>query len=54
MLKTGHGHVNYDAIPAVVYTHPEVAWVGKNEDELKKAGVAYKIGKVRFLSSTFI
>ena len=46
MLKNGHGHVNYDAIPAVVYTHPEVAWVGKNEDELKKAGVAYKIGKV--------
>lgn len=52
MLKTGHGHVNYDAIPAVVYTHPEVAWVGKNEEELKKAGVAYKIGKFPFLANS--
>jgi len=32
------GHVNYNAIPSVIYTHPEVAWVGKNEEELKKAG----------------
>lgn len=32
------GHVNYDAIPSVIYTHPEVAWVGKNEQELKAAG----------------
>lgn len=45
IIKTGHGHVNYDAIPSVVYTHPEVAWVGKNEEELKKAGVAYKVGE---------
>ncbi len=44
IIKTGHGHVNYDAIPSVVYTHPEVAWVGKNEEELKAAGVAYKVG----------
>lgn len=51
-LKVGHGHVNYDAIPAVVYTHPEVAWVGKNEEELKKAGVAYKIGKFPFLANS--
>ena len=46
ILKTGHGHVNYDAIPAVVYTHPEVAWVGRNAEELDKAGVEYKVGKV--------
>lgn len=52
ILKSGHGHVNYDAIPAVVYTHPEVAWVGKNEDELKKAGVNYKIGKFPFLANS--
>ncbi len=45
IIKAGHGHVNYAAIPAVVYTHPEVAWVGKNEEELKKEGVEYKIGK---------
>ena len=42
------GHVNYDAIPAVVYTAPEVASVGKTEEELKAAGVDYKIGKFPF------
>lgn len=47
VIARGHGHVNYQAIPAVVYTHPEVAWVGKNEQELKDEGVEYKIGKVR-------
>jgi len=45
------GHVNYDAIPAVVYTHPEVASVGKTEDELKAAGVAYKTGKFPFTAN---
>lgn len=43
IIKTGHGHVNYGAIPAVIYTHPEVAWTGKNEQELKEAGVKYKV-----------
>ncbi len=42
------GHINYDAIPSVVYTWPEVASVGKTEEELKKAGVAYKSGKFPF------
>jgi dihydrolipoamide dehydrogenase len=42
------GHVNYDVIPGVVYTYPEVAAVGKTEDELKQAGVAYKVGKFNF------
>ncbi|MDE2074582.1 MAG: dihydrolipoyl dehydrogenase [Alphaproteobacteria bacterium] len=45
------GHVNYDAIPAVVYTAPEVAAVGKTEEELKAAGVAYKIGKFPFTAN---
>lgn len=39
------GKVNYEAIPGVVYTFPEVATVGKTEEELKKAGIAYKVGK---------
>lgn len=42
------GHVNYDVIPSVVYTSPEVASVGKTEEELKKAGIAYKSGKFPF------
>jgi dihydrolipoamide dehydrogenase len=45
------GHVNYDAIPAVVYTAPEVASVGKTEEELKAAGVAYKTGKFPFTAN---
>ncbi|HWB00383.1 MAG TPA: FAD-dependent oxidoreductase, partial [Pirellulales bacterium] len=47
-LATGYGHVNYDAIPAVAYTHPEVAGVGKTEEQLKDAGVPYKKGKFPF------
>ncbi|MDF3047996.1 MAG: dihydrolipoamide dehydrogenase [Candidatus Midichloriaceae bacterium] len=47
-----HGHVNYGAIPGVVYTHPEVASVGKTEDELKKAGVEYAVGKFPFLANS--
>jgi dihydrolipoamide dehydrogenase len=45
------GHVNYDAIPSVVYTAPEVASVGKTEEELKAAGLAYKTGKFPFTAS---
>ncbi|MBS0279769.1 MAG: dihydrolipoyl dehydrogenase, partial [Proteobacteria bacterium] len=45
------GHVNYDAIPSVVYTFPEVATVGKTEEELKAAGVAYKVGKFPFTAN---
>lgn len=50
-LATGYGHVNYDVIPGVVYTHPEVGSVGKTEDELKEAGVAYKKGTFPFLAN---
>jgi len=42
------GHVNYEAIPSVVYTAPEVASVGRTEEELKAAGIAYRIGKFPF------
>ena len=42
------GHMNYDVIPGVIYTHPEVAWVGKTEEELKESGVQYKVGKFPF------
>jgi dihydrolipoamide dehydrogenase len=45
------GHVNYDVIPAVVYTAPEVASVGKTEEELKEAGVAYRVGKFPFTAN---
>lgn len=45
------GHVNYDVIPGVVYTSPEVAAVGKTEEELKSAGVQYKAGKFLFLAN---
>ncbi|CAG7851228.1 Dihydrolipoyl dehydrogenase, mitochondrial; AltName: Full=Dihydrolipoamide dehydrogenase; AltName: Full=Glycine decarboxylase complex subunit L; AltName: Full=Lipoamide dehydrogenase component of pyruvate dehydrogenase complex; AltName: Full=Pyruvate dehydrogenase complex E3 component; Flags: Precursor [Serendipita indica DSM 11827] len=51
-IQSGHGHVNYDAIPSVIYTHPEVAWVGKTEQELKAAGVQYKVGKYPFLANS--
>jgi dihydrolipoamide dehydrogenase len=42
------GHVNYDAIPGVVYTHPEVAWVGFGEEELKEKGIEYVLGRSFF------
>ncbi|HVV80260.1 MAG TPA: dihydrolipoyl dehydrogenase [Pseudolabrys sp.] len=45
------GHVNYDAIPAVVYTMPEIASVGKTEEELKTAGIAYNVGKFPFTAN---
>ena len=43
-----HGHVNYDAIPWVIYTAPEIAWVGKTEQQLKAEGVAYRAGRFPF------
>jgi dihydrolipoamide dehydrogenase len=47
-MVTGYGHVDYNAIPNVVYTHPEIASVGKTEEELKAAGVPYKKGSFPF------
>ncbi|OZJ04791.1 Dihydrolipoyl dehydrogenase, mitochondrial [Bifiguratus adelaidae] len=52
MIATGHGHVNYDVIPSVIYTHPEVAWVGKSEDEIKKSGTPYKVGSYPFVANS--
>ncbi|WP_299932009.1 dihydrolipoyl dehydrogenase [uncultured Pelagimonas sp.] len=46
-----HGHVNYDVIPGVIYTAPEVASVGKTEDQLKEEGRAYKVGKFSFMAN---
>jgi len=46
------GHVDYDLVPSVVYTAPEVAWVGKTEEQLKDAGVAYKVGKFPFVANS--
>lgn len=48
-IVTGYGHVNYDAIPNVVYTYPEIASVGRTEEELKKAGIEYKKGSFPFM-----
>ncbi|HHY51303.1 MAG TPA: dihydrolipoyl dehydrogenase, partial [Alphaproteobacteria bacterium] len=45
------GHVNYAAIPSVMYTSPEVAWVGRSEDELKAEGIDYKVGKFPFTAN---
>ena len=46
------GHVNYAVIPAVIYTSPEVAMIGKTEKELKKENIKYKIGKFPFLANS--
>ncbi|KAI8593563.1 dihydrolipoamide dehydrogenase precursor [Geranomyces variabilis] len=51
-IAGGHGHVNYGAIPSVIYTYPEVAWVGKTEAELKAAGVKYKVGGFPFMANS--
>ena len=51
MLAGKSGHVNYDVIPGVIYTAPEVAWVGLNEEELTQQGVDYRIGKFPFMAN---
>ena len=45
------GHTNFDLIPSVIYTSPEIAWVGKTEQQLKAEGVAYRVGKIPFLAN---
>ena len=52
IINGQHGHVNYDAIPGVVYTYPEVASVGKTEDELKAAGASYNKGVFPFSANS--
>lgn len=50
-MATGYGHINYGAIPAVIYTAPEIAAVGATEEALKEAGVRYKVGRFNFAAN---
>lgn len=51
-IKKGYGHVNYGAIPSVMYTHPEVAWVGQSEADVKNAGIKYRVGTFPFSANS--
>jgi dihydrolipoamide dehydrogenase len=51
-IKKGYGHVNYGAIPSVMYTHPEAAWVGQTEQEVKASGKAYNVGSFPFVANS--
>ena len=51
MIATGHGHIDYNTIPSIVYTHPEIASVGKSEQELSEQGIEYKKGSFPFLAN---
>lgn len=48
----GPCHIDYNCVPSVIYTHPEVGWVGKTEEDLKNEGVQYKIGKFPYLANS--
>ena len=52
IIASQAGHVNYDVIPSVIYTCPEVAQVGKTEDQIKKENIKYKVGKFPFLANS--
>jgi dihydrolipoamide dehydrogenase len=52
MMAGQKSHINYDLVPAVVYTMPEVATIGKTEEQLKAAGISYKVGKFPFLANS--
>jgi dihydrolipoamide dehydrogenase len=51
VLAGNHGHVNYGVIPGVIYTTPEVANIGRTEEQLKEAGIPYKVGKFSFMGN---
>jgi dihydrolipoamide dehydrogenase len=51
-LSGSRGHVNYDSIPSVVYTHPEVAWVGKTEEQLESENISYISGLFPFIANS--
>ncbi|XP_070558884.1 dihydrolipoyl dehydrogenase, mitochondrial-like [Ptychodera flava] len=51
-IAGGPVHIDYNCVPSVVYTHPEVAWVGKTEEQLKEEGVQYKVGKFPFAANS--
>jgi dihydrolipoamide dehydrogenase len=48
----GVPHIDYNCVPSVIYTHPEVAWVGKTEEQLKEEGVPYNIGKFPLMANS--
>ena len=50
-IANKQAEVNYDLVPNVIYSHPEIAWGGKNENELKSSGIKYKVGKFPFAAS---
>jgi dihydrolipoamide dehydrogenase len=52
MIAGQHPHIDYNCIPGVVYTHPEIAWVGQTEEDLQAAGRAYKAGKFPFMANS--
>uniref|UniRef100_A0A8D2QBV7 dihydrolipoyl dehydrogenase n=1 Tax=Zonotrichia albicollis TaxID=44394 RepID=A0A8D2QBV7_ZONAL len=51
-MAGGAVHIDYNCVPSVIYTHPEVAWVGKSEEQLKEEGVEYKVGKFPFAANS--
>jgi dihydrolipoamide dehydrogenase len=51
LIAGRYGHMNYDTIPSVIYTHPEIAWVGLTEEQVKASGRAYKVGQFPFAAS---
>jgi len=51
LIAGRYGHVNYEVIPSVIYTAPEIAWVGQTEEQLKEARVDYKVGTFNFAAS---
>lgn len=48
----GPVHMDYNTVPSVIYTHPEVAWVGRTEEDLKNEGIEYKVGKFPFIANS--
>lgn len=52
ILAGKEGHINYNTIPSVVYTHPEVAWVGRTEEECKRDGMEYVIGSFPLMANS--
>ncbi len=51
-LVGGKGHLDYNCVPSVVYTHPEVGWVGQSEEMLKEEGVKFKVGSFPFSANS--
>lgn len=51
-IKKGYGHVNYGVIPSVMYTYPEVAWVGQSEQDLKSQNIPYRVGSFPFSANS--